>query len=147
MFVPPRTMTALALLQTDKSSKTPWSKDESMPRQIWAPANAQNAVEEDKSRGMSLVPTERHLLLDLVRAAEHVVNVGEVVGTREEAIGLASGGVALLEMGLLTEVAHLKESQSQVSTTIRTPCPRMLTSSYTSGATTRLDSRRLGISS
>jgi len=59
---------------------------------------------------MRLVPTERHLLFDLVRAAEHVVNVGEVIGTREETIGLAGGGIALLEMGLLTEVAHLKES-------------------------------------
>jgi hypothetical protein len=51
-----------------------------------------------------------NLLLDLVRTAEHVVDVGEVVGTGEEAIGLAGGGIALLKVGLLTEVAHLKES-------------------------------------
>jgi uncharacterized membrane protein YkgB len=47
------------------------------------------------------------LLLDLVGAAEHVVNVGEVIGTWEEAIGLAGGGIALLKVGVLTEVAHL----------------------------------------
>lgn len=76
--------------------------------QTLTPANAQNAAEEKKSRGISLVSAETHLLLDLVRAAEHVVNVGEVVGTREEAIGLAGGGIALLEMGLLTKVAHLR---------------------------------------
>jgi hypothetical protein len=49
-----------------------------------------------------------YLLLNLVRAAEHVVNVAEVVGTGEETIGLAGGGIALLEVGLLTEVAHLE---------------------------------------
>jgi hypothetical protein len=49
-----------------------------------------------------------NLLLDLICTAEHVVNVGKVVGTWEEAIGLAAGGIALLEVGLLTEVAHLK---------------------------------------
>jgi hypothetical protein len=49
-----------------------------------------------------------YLLLDLVRAAEHVVDVAKIVGTGEETIGFTGGGIALLEMGLFTEVAHLK---------------------------------------
>lgn len=48
-----------------------------------------------------------YLLLDLVGAAEHVVNVGEVVGARQNAVGLTLGSVVLLKVSLLAEVAHL----------------------------------------
>jgi len=86
----------------------------------------------------------RSLLLDLVGATEHVIDVGEVVCAGEEAIGLAGGGIALLEVGLLAEVAHLEavSTPSRVASHVNS-----LTSSYTSGATTRLDSRRAGMSS
>lgn len=49
-----------------------------------------------------------YLLLDLIGAAEHIVNVGEVVCAGEDAVSLTLGGVALLEMGLLAEIAHLE---------------------------------------
>jgi hypothetical protein len=47
------------------------------------------------------------LLLDLVLPSEHIINMGKVVCAGEEAIGAAFRGVALLEVGSLTEVAHL----------------------------------------
>jgi len=47
------------------------------------------------------------LLLDSVLALEHIVNLGQVVSTRDDGRGVALGGVVLLEMGLLSEVTHL----------------------------------------
>jgi hypothetical protein len=47
------------------------------------------------------------LFLDSVLALEHIVNLGKVVGTRGDGRGVALRSVALLEMGLLSEVAHL----------------------------------------
>lgn len=44
---------------------------------------------------------------DAVFAAEHVVDVLEVVDTAGDGFGVAGGGVVLLEMCLLAEVAHL----------------------------------------
>ena len=49
-----------------------------------------------------------YLLLDLIRAAVHVVNVRKVVCAGENAVGLTLGGVVLLEVSLLAEVAHLE---------------------------------------
>ena len=46
-------------------------------------------------------------MLDLVRSAEHVVNLGEVVGARSQVIDIAFRSVVLLEVGLLTKVAEL----------------------------------------
>ena len=54
-----------------------------------------------------------YLLLDLVGAAEHVINVGEVVCAGQDAVSLTLGGVVLLEMSLLAEIAHLKWYQSR----------------------------------
>ena len=48
------------------------------------------------------------LLLDLVRTAEHAVDAGEVVCAREDGLGASLGGVILLQVSLLTEVAHLQ---------------------------------------
>lgn len=50
----------------------------------------------------------QRLLLDLVGAAEHVVNIGKVVGSRVKTVSLALGGITLLQVGLLAEVAHLE---------------------------------------
>jgi hypothetical protein len=72
--------------------------------------NAQDAANLKRTHNVGQFAVGTHLLLYFVCAAEHVVNVGEVVGTGEEAIGFAAGGIALLEVGFLTEVAHLKES-------------------------------------
>lgn len=47
------------------------------------------------------------LLLDSVLALEHVVDLGKVVSTRGDGGGVALGSVVLLEMSLLSEVAHL----------------------------------------
>src|SRR6478752_7465867 len=47
------------------------------------------------------------LLLDSVLALEHVVDLGKVVSTRGDGRGVTLGSVVLLEMGLLSEVAHL----------------------------------------
>lgn len=55
-----------------------------------------------------------YLLLDLVGAAEHVVDLGEVVGAGQDAVGLTLGGVVLLEVGLLAEIAELQWRQSRV---------------------------------
>jgi hypothetical protein len=49
-----------------------------------------------------------YLLLDLICAAVHVVNVREVVCAGENAVGLTLGSVVLLEVSLLAEVAHLE---------------------------------------
>lgn len=49
-----------------------------------------------------------YLLLDRVGAAEHVVDLGKVVGAGQDAVGLTLGGVVLLEMSLLAEVAELQ---------------------------------------
>lgn len=49
----------------------------------------------------------KSLLLDLISASEHAVNAREIIGTREYIVGLAEGGIVLLEMGFLTKVAHL----------------------------------------
>lgn len=78
---------------------------ESMLNHKMTSANAQYALSRIEAvvRGK-----ESCLLLDLVRAAEHFVNVGKVVSTREEAIGLAGGGIALLQVGFLAKVAHLQ---------------------------------------
>jgi hypothetical protein len=50
----------------------------------------------------------RYLLLDLVGAAEHVVDLGKVVGTGQDAVGLTLGDIVLLEVSLLAEVAELQ---------------------------------------
>ena len=47
------------------------------------------------------------LLLDGVRAAEHAVNAGKVVGTGGDEVSIALGCVVLLQVSLLTECAHL----------------------------------------
>jgi len=49
-----------------------------------------------------------HLCLDLVFAAEHVVYVCEVIGARGDSLRVAGGGVVLLEVGFLAEVAGLE---------------------------------------
>lgn len=55
----------------------------------------------------------QYLLLDLIFSSEHIVNVSEVVGAREEVIDLALRLVVLLQVGTLTEVAHLESGQLQ----------------------------------
>ena len=87
-----------------------------------------------------------YLLLDLVGAAEHVVNVGEVVSARQDTVNLTLGGVVLLEVSLLTEITHLS-GVSHVDSTIVRALKGELTASYASGATTRLASKRLWMSS
>lgn len=52
------------------------------------------------------------LSLDGVLPLEHLVNLLEVVGAREDPVGGALGLVALLEMSLLAEVAHLMRSSA-----------------------------------
>lgn len=52
------------------------------------------------------------LLLDSVLALEHVVDLGKVVSTRGNGGGVTLGSVVLLEMSLLSEVAHLKKTVS-----------------------------------
>jgi hypothetical protein len=54
-----------------------------------------------------------YLLLNLVSSSEHAVDVGEVVGSWEEAVDVAFRLVVLLQVRTLAEVAHLqKMSQS-----------------------------------
>jgi hypothetical protein len=86
------------------------------------------------------------LLLDLVRAPEHAVDACQVICAGEQGIGVASRDVVFLEMGLLAEVAHLGIVESRDRKRIMF-LERKLTSSYTSGATVRLDSNRAWISS
>ena len=50
------------------------------------------------------------LFLDSVLALEHIINLGQVVSTRGDGGGIALGGIVLLEVSLLSEVAHLKEN-------------------------------------
>lgn len=52
------------------------------------------------------------LFLDSVLALEHIINLGKVVGTRGDGRGVTLRSVALLEMGLLSEVAHLNKTIS-----------------------------------
>lgn len=54
------------------------------------------------------------LLLDLVGAAEQVVDTSKVVGAGEKSIGATLGGVALLQVSLLAKVAHLHSGISHV---------------------------------
>ena len=54
------------------------------------------------------------LLLDLVGAAEHAVDAGKVVGAGNNGVNVSLGGKVLLEVSLLTEVAHLEESVSRM---------------------------------
>ena len=49
-----------------------------------------------------------YLLLDLIGAAEHVVNIGEVVSTGQNVLNLTLRGVVLLEVSLLAEIAILE---------------------------------------
>jgi hypothetical protein len=53
------------------------------------------------------------LLLDSVLALEHVVDLGKVVSTRGDGRGVTLGSVVLLEMGLLSEIAHLSKTVSK----------------------------------
>jgi hypothetical protein len=50
---------------------------------------------------------------NLVRAPEHIIDTGEVIGTREEGAGITARGVAFLKVGLLTEVAHLRTNANK----------------------------------
>lgn len=52
------------------------------------------------------------LLLDLVGTAEHAVDAGKVVGAGNNGVNASLGSEVLLEVSLLTEVAHLKGSVS-----------------------------------
>jgi len=52
-----------------------------------------------------------HLCLDAVFAAEHVINTLEVVDTLGNGLRVAGWGVALLQVCLLAQLAHLKYSQ------------------------------------
>lgn len=47
------------------------------------------------------------LLLDCICSSEHAINSSEVVGAREKVVDLAFRLVVLLQVGTLTEVAHL----------------------------------------
>lgn len=47
------------------------------------------------------------LLLDGVLAAEHVINLGEVVGTLLESLDVAGRLEVLLQVGVLTQLAHV----------------------------------------
>jgi len=86
------------------------------------------------------------LLLDLVCTPEHAVDACQVICTGEQGVGVASWSVVFLEMGLFAEVAHLGivKSRDRKENNV---LERKLTSSYTSGATVRLDSNRAWISS
>ena len=80
------------------------------------------------------LPKPMHLRLDSVLPAEHVVDALEVVDALGDGVGAARGRVALLQVGLLSQVAHLEAVSSQ-SQDVRGVSLR--TSSYTSGATVR----------
>ena len=54
------------------------------------------------------------LLLDLVGAAEHAVDAGKGVGAGNNGVNASLGSEVLLEVSLLTEVAHLEESVSRM---------------------------------
>jgi hypothetical protein len=53
------------------------------------------------------------LCLDFILSSEHVVNLGQVVSTGEERVGVASRLEVLLQVGVLTQNAHLKIGVSQ----------------------------------
>lgn len=53
------------------------------------------------------------LCLDLVLALEHIVNLLQVVSARDDGRGFALGGVIFLQMGLMTELAHLNTQNGQ----------------------------------
>lgn len=71
------------------------------------PANAQNASEGRNEVVVGIMRQTRCLLLDFVGAAEHAVDAGEVVGAGNDGVNASLGGEVLLEVSLLTEVAHL----------------------------------------
>jgi hypothetical protein len=49
-----------------------------------------------------------YLLLDLVCAAEHVIDLRKVVSAGQDAVDLTLGSVVLLKVSLLAEVAELQ---------------------------------------
>lgn len=68
------------------------------------------------TRGRRVIRLSRWspLLLDSVLTLEHIVNLGQVVGTRGDGRSVTLGGVVLLEMGLLSEVAHLNTQLAHI---------------------------------
>ena len=63
-------------------------------------------VRVDRSRSV-ISYASRILCLDGIFALEHAVDLLEVVGAGGDGGNVALGGVILLEMGLLAEIAHL----------------------------------------
>lgn len=49
------------------------------------------------------------LFLDGVVATEHVINVGQVVGSRNQRVNATGRLEVLLEVSMLTELAHLRK--------------------------------------
>lgn len=88
-------------------------------------ANTLDAAEEESK---SRISREINLLLNLVCAAEHVIHICEVVGAWEQSIRVALGSVVLLQMSLLTKIAHLN-SMSATRFKHRIGCHQGLTSS------------------
>lgn len=52
------------------------------------------------------------LCLNFILASEHVVNLGQVVCTGEECVRVAGRLEILLQVGVLTQDAHLEETMS-----------------------------------
>jgi hypothetical protein len=89
----------------------------SKPNHEMTPANAQNATNRwtkdiaskaQGNRARVRCRSRVSLLFDLVCSSEHVVNVGEVVGAREQVLRAAFWREVLLEMGSLANIAHLR---------------------------------------
>jgi len=53
------------------------------------------------------VKEAKELGLDLIFAAEHVVDGSQIVDALGDGLGVAAGGVVLLEVGLFAKFAHL----------------------------------------
>lgn len=64
-------------------------------------------LRKNRRWGRGYIVAEFDLLLDLVGAAEHAVNTSEIVGAREEGVNGSLGCEVLLQVSLLTKVAHL----------------------------------------
>jgi hypothetical protein len=60
------------------------------------------------------MPQTIRLLLDFVGTAEHAVDAGEVVCAGDDGVDASLGSEVLLEVSLLTEVAHLRICQWDV---------------------------------
>jgi hypothetical protein len=62
---------------------------------------------KENANAMLLCSRIYNLCLDLILSSEHIVNMRQIVCAMEEGVGLTDWGEILLQVGLLSEQAHL----------------------------------------